>query len=57
MDNLKFGEKKLEIWVGKVENWEEKNWKSGENLKLGKIVNLEKCGNESKHLYPCFILL
>ena len=33
-------EKKLEICVGKVGNFEKK-WKSGEKLKLGKIVNLE----------------
>ena len=47
MDNLKFG-KKLQIWVGKVDNFEEKRWKSGEKLKLGKIANLEKCGNLEK---------
>ena len=39
--NWKFGGERLEILI-------EKNWKSGEKLKLGKIVNLEKCGNLEK---------
>ena len=44
---MKFG-KKLEIWVGKVGDFEKKIGNLGEKLKLGKIVNLEKCGNLEK---------
>ena len=44
MDNLKF-RKKIGNSGGKGWKFWGKNWKSGGKLKLGKIVNLEKCDN------------